>query len=63
MSDFNIDPNLLVQGVKRLYIRTDLDSHAKMPVVGCNACIISWTNKTEVVSTYTPYYEAKETRI
>ena len=36
-----------------------MDSHANMPVVGCNAYIISWTNKTAVVSPYTPHYEAK----
>ena len=59
MSDVDIDPNLLVQGGKRLYTRTDLESNANMPVVGCNTYIISWTKNTAVVSPYTPAYEAK----
>ena len=55
----DIYPNLLVQGGKRLYTTDDLESHAYMPVVGCNAYIISWKKKTVVVSMYSPYYEAK----
>ena len=60
ISDVGIDPNLLVKGGKRLYTRTDLESHANMSVVECKTYILSWTKKTAVVSTYTPYYEAKE---
>ena len=60
MSDVDVAPNLLVQGGERLFTKTDLDSHANMPVVGRNAYILSWTNKTAVVSPYTPGYEAKE---
>ena len=56
MYDVNIDPNLLVQGGKRLYKRTGLDLHENMPVVVCNAYIISWTNKAAVVSPNTPNY-------
>ena len=48
------------KGGKRLCTRTDLESHANMSVVECKAYILSWTKKTAVVSTYTPYYEAKE---
>ena len=50
MSDVDIDPNLLLQGGKRLYTRTDLELHSNMPVVGCNAYILSLANKTAVVS-------------
>ena len=39
--------------------RTDLDTHANMPVVGCNSYIISKTGKTTEVNAYSPEYESK----
>jgi hypothetical protein len=39
--------------------RTELDTHANMPVVGCNAYVISKTGKTTEVSAYSPEYEPK----
>ena len=40
--------------------RTELDSHANMPVVGRHAYILSDTEKTATVSPYTPDYETRE---
>ena len=40
--------------------RTDLDSHANMPVVGRNARILCDTGQTASVSPYNPEYETKE---
>ena len=37
--------------------RTDLDSHANMPVVGSNCQVIRQTGKTVTVSPFTPDYE------
>jgi hypothetical protein len=39
--------------------RTELDTHANMPVVGCNAHVISKTGKTTEVSAYSPEYKPK----
>lgn len=43
--------------------RTDLDSHANMPVVGQNTYILSDTGKTADVSPFTPDYEPMEISI
>lgn len=40
--------------------RTDLDSHANMPVVGRNVYILSDTGETALVAPYSPDYEPKE---
>ena len=40
--------------------RTELDSHANMPVVGKNAYILAETGKTVDVSPFTPDYQAME---
>ena len=37
--------------------RTELDSHANMPVVGCNACVISDTGRIADVNPFTPDYK------
>jgi len=39
--------------------RTELDSHANMPVVGMHAFVLSSTGKTTTVSAYSPEYEPK----
>ena len=46
-----------------LLSRTELDSHANMPVVGCNAYVISTSKETASVAPYTPDYEAMEVPI
>ena len=46
-----------------MWSRTELDSHANMPVVGINCFILSYTDKTAVVSPYTPEYDTKEVPI
>ena len=43
--------------------RTELDSHANMPVVGRNACILSDTGRTAEVTPYTPDYEPMQLKI
>ena len=43
--------------------RTELDSHANMPVVGKNAYVLADTGRTADVSAYTPDYEPMELRI
>ena len=43
-----------------LWMRTELDTHANMPVVGSNAYVLSWSNETALVSPYMPDYESKE---
>ncbi len=43
--------------------RTDLDSHANMPVVGKNAYIFRRTGKTAPVSAFSPDYEPLKTNI
>jgi hypothetical protein len=43
--------------------RTDLDTHANMPVVGRNVYILSDTGETALVAPYSPDYEPKELRI
>jgi hypothetical protein len=40
--------------------RTDLDSHANMPVVGSGAHVLVDQNRTCEVRTYSPDYEPKE---
>ena len=40
--------------------RTDLDSHANMPVVGKNAYILAESGKTVDVSPFTPDYQSME---
>jgi hypothetical protein len=40
--------------------RTELDSHANMPVVGRNAYVLAETGKTVDVSPYTPDYKAMQ---
>jgi len=40
--------------------RTDLDSHANMPVVGCNAYVLAESGKTVDVSPFTPDYRTME---
>ena len=37
--------------------RTELDSHANMPVIGKHAFVISYHGKTADVSPFTPDYE------
>ena len=37
--------------------RTDLDSHANMPVVGKEAYVLAWLDKSVEVSPYTPDYK------
>ena len=44
-------------GEPQIETRTDLDSHANMPVVGGNAYILSNHNRSVEVSPYTPDYE------
>ena len=34
-----------------------MDSHANMPVVGCNCLVLSKTGKTASMSAFTPDYE------
>jgi hypothetical protein len=43
--------------------RTELDTHANMPVVGRNAHVISDTGKVADVSPFTPDYEAMQIRV
>jgi len=43
--------------------RTDLDSHANMPVVGRHAYVISDTGRTAEVNAFTPDYKAMNVRI
>eukprot|EP00980_Cylindrotheca_fusiformis_P014394 scaffold3830_cov85-Cylindrotheca_fusiformis.AAC.6 len=43
--------------------RTDLDSHANMPVLGRNSFILSDTGKTAEVSPFSPDYEPMEIKI
>ena len=43
--------------------RTELDSHANMPVVGKNAFVLTDTGRTADVSAYTPDYDPMEIRI
>ncbi len=43
--------------------RTELDSHANMPVVGRNACILSDTGRIAEVAPYTPDYEPMHLKI
>ena len=40
--------------------RTDLDSHANMPVVGANVLILNELDKTAEVSAFTPDYDPME---
>ena len=37
--------------------RTELDSHANMPVVGKNTFVLTWLGKEVTVSPYSPAYE------
>ena len=43
--------------------RTDLDSHANMPVVGKHAHIFRYTGKTASVSAFSPDYDPLKTKI
>ena len=43
--------------------RTDLDSHANMPVVGRHAYIFRYTGKTASVNAFSPDYDPLETKI
>ena len=43
--------------------RTDLDSHANMPVVGRNTYIFRYTGKTASVSAFSPDYDPLKTKI
>eukprot|EP00980_Cylindrotheca_fusiformis_P020878 scaffold7890_cov71-Cylindrotheca_fusiformis.AAC.1 len=43
--------------------RTDLDSHANMPVLGRNSFILSDAGKTAEVSPFSPDYEPMEIKI
>ena len=38
--------------------RTELDSHANMPVIGRNSYVINWTGKTVDVSPFAPHYSS-----
>ena len=46
-----------------LLSRTELDSHTNMPVVGCNAYVISTFKEKASMAPYTPDYEAIEVPI
>ena len=43
--------------------RTELDSHANMPVAGRNACIISDMGRIADVNTFTPDYDSMQISI
>ena len=43
--------------------RTELDSHANMPVVGRNAYVLADTGKTVDVSPYTPDYKPVQVKV
>jgi hypothetical protein len=43
--------------------RTELDSHANMPVVGHNAYVISDTGKVADVSPFTPDYKSMQIKV
>jgi hypothetical protein len=43
--------------------RTDLDSHANVPVAGRNACIMSDTGRIADVNAFTPDYDSMQMSI
>ena len=45
-------------GIKATGSRTELDSHANMPVVGANAYVLADSGKNIEVNLYTPDYKA-----
>ena len=54
------EPNDSVMEDANELARTELDSHANMPVVGRNAYVLAETGKTVDVSPFTPDYKAME---
>jgi hypothetical protein len=51
------------QDGERVQSRTELDSHANMPVVGKNAFVLAETGRTCEVSAFTPDYEPMKVKI
>ena len=54
----NEEDECMTNGYNKIDSRTELDSHANMPVVGRNALIIADTGNKVEVNPYTPAYEA-----
>ena len=54
---------LVLSAAKKLVSRTDLGSHANMPVVGTHSTIISDTGRIADISPYTPDYKCMQVKI
>lgn len=57
ISNVTIEDDNCLSGIEE-ESRTELDTHANMPVVGRHACIISDTGKTADVNAFTPDYKS-----
>jgi hypothetical protein len=52
------DVNGIEMDVESTSLRTELDSHANMGVVGSNCLVIEWSGQTASVNPFTPDYES-----
>eukprot|EP00957_Ditylum_brightwellii_P020559 1550043-Ditylum_brightwellii.AAC.1 len=59
----NVAVGYSIQSVTNNISRTELDSHANMPVMGSDAVVVSDTGRVMEVNPFTPYYDAIKVKL